>query len=68
MKELEKVTFRGKNVDFDIVDDNSIRLKGLNALGATSSEMTQRFEFKFKSEAKLKKVEIRIVKAKFEVQ
>lgn len=68
MKDLEKVTFRGKNVEFDVIDDTTVRLKGLQALGATSTEMTQRFEFKFKSEAKLKKVEIRVVRAKFEVQ
>ncbi|HEX6715978.1 MAG TPA: hypothetical protein VF088_02640 [Pyrinomonadaceae bacterium] len=68
MKQLEKVTFRGKNVDFDIIDDNSVRLKGLAALGATSAEMTQRFDFKFKGDAKPKKVEIVVVRAKFEVR
>ena len=68
MKQLEKVTFRGKNVEFDVIDDNSVRLKGLAALGATSSEMTQRFDLKFKNDAKTKKVEIVVVKAKFSVQ
>lgn len=63
MKQLEKVTFRGKNVEFEVIDDNSVRLKGLKALGATSSEMTQRFDFKFKNDAKTKKVEIVVVRA-----
>jgi hypothetical protein len=68
MKQLEKVTFRGKNVDFDVIDDHSVRLKGLAALGATSAEMTQRFDFKFKNDPKTKKVEIVVVRAKIEVQ
>jgi hypothetical protein len=68
MKQLEKVTFRGKKVDFEVIDDNTVRLKGLKALGATSSEMTQRFDFKFKNDAKPKKVEIVIVRAKLEVR
>jgi hypothetical protein len=45
-----------------------VRLKGLAALGATSAEMTQRFDFKFKNDPKTKKVEIVVVRAKIEVQ
>lgn len=68
MKQLEKITYRGKNVEFEVLDDNSVRLKGLRALGASSSEMTQRFDFKFKNDAKPKKVEIVVLRGKFEVQ
>ena len=68
MKQLEKVSFRGKNVEFEVIDDNSVRLKGLKLLGATSSEMTQRFDFKFKNDPKTKKVEIVVLGGKFEVR
>lgn len=65
LKDLEKITYKilkGRAVDFDLVDDTTVRLKGLGALGATSTATTQLFFFKFKSEAKLKRVEIKVTK------
>jgi hypothetical protein len=62
MSEVEGLTFREQTVaTFKIVNDQTLRLSGLAALGLTSSAGPQRIFIKFKSEAKPKEVDIQVV-------
>lgn len=62
LSDVEGVTYKEQPVStFKVVNDQTLRLSGLVALGLTSSAGTQRIFIKFKSDAKPKEVDIRVV-------
>jgi hypothetical protein len=66
MKSVEAVTYNGKSITFEAVDDKTLRLTGLRAAGLTSSAMTRTVGLKLKGEEKPKQVEIEVVTTKVE--
>jgi hypothetical protein len=59
LKEIEKVTFNGKSIPFEVAEDGkSVNLKKLKANGVTATATTQNLEFFFKAGKTTVKVEV----------
>jgi hypothetical protein len=65
--DVEAVTFRGKAVDFEVIDKSTLRLANLKSLQVTKSASTQTLTLQFKSGAKAK-ISLVVVDSKVELE
>jgi hypothetical protein len=65
--DVEAVTFRGKAVDFEVIDKSTLRIANLKGLLVTKSASTQTLTLQFKSGAKAK-ISLVVVDSKVELE